>query len=50
MTAAYKTSARVYRQDLSIAPLASQGLPFLGFLLPVVKGVTGIWRGWRQGC
>src|SRR5258706_13337638 len=30
MTAAYKTSARVYRQDLSIAPLASQGLPFLG--------------------
>src|SRR5260370_6709667 len=30
MTAAYKTSARVYRQDLSIARLASQGLPFLG--------------------
>ena len=30
MTADYKTSARVYRQDLSIAALASQGVPFLG--------------------
>jgi hypothetical protein len=28
--------------DLSIAPLASQGLTCLGFLLPVVKGLTGM--------
>src|SRR5260221_14709120 len=38
LTAAYKTSARLYQRDLSIAPLASQGLPFLRFLVPVVKG------------
>ena len=38
MTAAYKTSARVYRLDLVIAALTSQGLPCLGFLVPVVKG------------
>jgi hypothetical protein len=42
MTAAYKTSARVYRLDLVIAALTSQGLPCLGFLVPVVKGVTGM--------
>ncbi|HZC77499.1 MAG TPA: hypothetical protein VE258_07100 [Ktedonobacterales bacterium] len=42
MTTANKTSAWVYRLDLSIAALASQGLPFQGFLLPVVKGLTGM--------
>jgi hypothetical protein len=42
MTAANKTGAWVYRLDLLIAALASQGLPFLGFLLPVVKRRTGL--------
>ena len=28
-------------KDLSIAALASQGLPFLGFLMPLVRGLKG---------
>jgi hypothetical protein len=40
VTAANKTSAWVCRLDLSIAALASQGLPFRGYLAPVVKGRT----------
>lgn len=41
MTAANTTSAWVYRQDLVIVALASQGLLCLGFLVPVLRGLKG---------
>ena len=42
MTTANKASAWVCRLDLSIAALASQGLPFAGYLVPDVMRRTGL--------
>jgi len=42
VTAANKASAWVCRLDLSIAALASQGLPFVGYLVPVMMRRTGL--------
>ena len=42
MSAANKASAWVCRLDLSIAALAGLGLPFVGYLLPVVMRRTGL--------
>jgi len=50
MTAANKTSAWVYRQDLSIAALAGQGLPFLGVPLACRERGDRDMARWQQGC